>query len=333
MNDAGVARRFRRCILAAVSDTVLCPSCGRKNGLRRTACIYCGVVLPVTDFSAGVQVPNLAHVEDWERGYTVVLAPLDTDGPTERQVTRLAEIARLDDATARAVIETRLSLPIVRVATEDEARLVARLLGEAEFGTTILDDNVLRLRELSRRVREVRIGDDSIDLLVLWGDWVRVERDAIQIIVEGRIVDSTVEILEGSGRKRGTLDVQDTSQYFQESYAIDVYAGSIDESFRLKPDIIDYTCLGIVPSPMLEANIAELSRQLRQWVGPSRYDGAYRQVAKLLEPAWPPTSRVSSGGQRRRGDFKKYTRSSVTTEALAQFTRYSRMRFSLTTGV
>lgn len=311
---------------------MLCPSCGRTNGLRRTACIYCGVELPVTEFSAGVQVPNLAHVEEWERGFSVVIAPLDTDGPTERQVSRLSEIARLDDAMARAILASGLSLPIVRVATEDEAALVARLLGDAELGTTILDDHTLSLRERSRRVREIRLGDDTIDLLVLWGDWVTVQREAIQIVVEGRMVDSTVEILEGASRKRGVLDVQDTSQYFQESYAIDLYAGSLAESFRLKPDIFDYTCLGIVPSPMLETNVVELTRQLRQWVGSSRYDGAYRSVAKLLETAWPPASRVNSGGQRRKGDFKKYTRSSVTTEALTQFTRYSRMRFVLTTG-
>lgn len=322
----------RVAILAGVSDTVLCPSCGRTNGLRRTTCIYCGVVLPVTDYSAGVQVPTLAPVEEWEHGYTVVIAPLDTEGPSDRQVARLAEIARMDEANARAVIATRISLPVVRVATEGEAELVSRLLGEAEFGATIIDDEALRLREMSRRVREVRIGDDSIDLLVLWGDWITVGRDAIQVLVEGRIVDSTVEIVEGIGRKRGTLDVQDTAQYFQESYAIDLYAGSIEQSFRLKPDIFDYTCLGIVPSPMLEANVAELSRQLRQWIGPSRYDGNYRQVARLLDTAWPPSSRVNWGGQLRRGDFKKYTKSSVTTEALSQFTRYSRMRFALTTG-
>ena len=294
--------------------------------------MYCGVSLPVTESSAGVQVPILALVEEWERGFTVVLAPLDDDGPSERQLTRLADIARVDEATARAILASRLSLPLVRVSTEEEAGLVTRLLGEAGFGTTILDDQTLELRERSRRVRELRFGEDAVDMLVLWGDWVRVARDSIQIVVEGRMIDTTVEILEGSGRKRGTLDVQDTSQYFQESYAIDVYAGSIEESFRLKPDIFDYTCLGIVPSPMLEANIAELAERLRQWVGPSRYDSSYRQVSKLIESAWPPASRVHSDGQRRRGDFRKYTRSSVTTEAMTQFTRYSRMRFALTTG-
>lgn len=289
-------------------------------------------MLPVTDFSAGVQVPNLAPVEEWERGYSVIVAPLDDQGPTDRQVLRLMEIARVEEPLAQAILASGMSLPVARVATRDEAELVARLLGEAEFGTTILDDLTLELRERSRRVREIRFAGDTIDLLVLWGDWVSVRRDDIQVVVEGRMVDTTVEILEGATRKRGMLDVHDTSQFFQESYAIDLYAGSISQSFRLKPDIIDYTCLGIVPSPILETNVAELSRQLRQWIGPSRYDAGYRSVAKLLEPAWPPASRVHSGGQHRKGDFKKYTRSSVTTEAVTQFTRYSRMRFALTTG-
>lgn len=315
-----------------MSDTVLCPSCSRVNGLRRATCIYCGAAMPVTDVSAGVLVPNLRPVEEWEPGFTVVLAPLDAEAPTSRQVTRLAQIAGIDEGVAEAIFRARTPLPVARVGTTEEAGLVTRLLGESELGVTVLSDGDLALRVRSRRVRELRFRGTELDLQVLWGDWVTVNRDAIDLAVEGRIVDTKVEIVEGLGRKRGTLDVKDTAQFYSESYAIDLYAGSIDESFRLKPDCFDYTCLGIQPGPRLDENVVELGRQLRAWLGSSRYDSAYRSVAKLLDPAWPPASHVVAGGLLRRGDFKKYTRSSVTTDALTQFTRYSRMRFALRTG-
>src|SRR4051812_39629801 len=113
-----------------MSDVVACPRCNRNNGARRTSCMYCGEPLPIVD--AVLQVPTLRPLEEWEKGYSVVVAPLDAE-PDRAQVDRLAEVVRLEEPAARAILDARLPLPVARVASEAEAALVARLLDAADL--------------------------------------------------------------------------------------------------------------------------------------------------------------------------------------------------------
>jgi hypothetical protein len=308
-----------------MTDLIACPRCERNNGLRRTTCLYCGAELPVTAESAGQQVPILRPVEEWERGFTVVLAPLDEEAPTARQLARLSEIARVDEGAARAFLDARTSLPLVRVATEGEADIVARLLGASDLGATVVADAELTLDRQTRRVRELRLGPTALEAHVLWGEWEAVPRDEIALAVEGRVVGSTVEIVEGTGRKRGS-EIEDTSEYFAENYVVDIYGASLEHSFRVKADSFDFSCLGAQPALRLDENVSALAALLASYLGASRYDASYSRVARLLANAWPIESRVRSYGLSPRGDFRKYTKSFVTKDALTHFTRYSRMR-------
>src|ERR1041385_7609087 len=132
-------------VRGAMPDVVTCPSCNRNNGARRTSCLYCGAALPVTESSASIQVPTLRPVEEWEKGYSVILAPLDAAAPTTEQLARLCEITRMEEPTARAVFDARAPLPVARVPSEGEAGLVMRLLGGADLGASILADADLEL--------------------------------------------------------------------------------------------------------------------------------------------------------------------------------------------
>lgn len=315
-----------------MADVVACPACSRNNGAHRTTCLYCGAALPVTVETMSQQVPTLRPVEDWERGFSVILAPLDREAPTDRQFSRFCEITRIEQETARAVFEARTSLPVARVPTLAEAEVVARLLGDAELGATVIADSDLDLKRVPPRLREIRLGAELLEGHVLWGEWMTIARNDILLVVEGRIVGTQIEIVESPGRKRGNMDLFDTSQFFVESYAIDVYTASLEQSVRIKPDSFDFGCLGARPSPRLEENIVSLRELLMQYVGASRYDTSYGDVARLLEAAWPAASQVQSHGLARRGDFRKYLRSSVTTDAALQFTKYSRMKFLLATS-
>jgi hypothetical protein len=286
--------------------------------------------MPVTEETAGRQVPTLRPVQEWERGFTVVLAPLDEEAPTAHQLVRLCEIARMDEETARAFLAARVSLPVARVGTAAEAGLVARLLGAADLGAAVLPDERLALDRQTRRVREIRLGPASLDALVLWGAWDSLPRDEVALAVEGRVVGTKVEIVEGAGRgRRGASDPGETAQFFVETHVVDVYGPTLERSFRVKADSFDFACLGVPPGPRLDDNVAALTGLLSQYLGPSRYDASYSRVARLVGHAWPAESQVQSHGLKRRGDFRKYTRSSVTTDGLAQFTRYSRMLYAL----
>ena len=294
-------------VAAVTADLVQCPRCNRNNGARRTTCIYCGAPLPVTDASAAVQVPTLRAVEEWESGFTVVIAPLDQQMPARRQIERLAEVTRMEPELADAILSARAPLPVARVAGEQEAALVSRLLGEAGLGASVVADAALDLGRHLRRVRELRFDDATLGIHVLWGDWVSVPRDEVAAVVEGRVVSTKTDLLEGVGRTRGALDLVESSQYFVESSVVDIYGPSLDASYRVKAESFDFACLGVRPSHRLDENFAALGCALERFVGPSRYEGGFHRVARLLDHAWPRVSRVDAKGLGRRGDFKKYT--------------------------
>lgn len=319
----------RRIMPPAMADLVTCPACGRANGPKRTACMYCGATLPVTDESAGVQVPTLKPIEAWERGYSVVLAPIDAAWPSPNQVERLSEIAGFDADTARAFFAAETSLPVARVGALEEADLVARLLGASGLGATVVPDDALGLATVARRVREIRLTPDRFEALVLWGDWDGLARDDVAVAVAGRVVSARVDIVENANPGKKTKEMTDASHTYSETRVLDVYGPTLDRSFRIKADSFDFSCLGGKPSFRLDENADELNELVEHYLGASRFDGAYSKLAKLLEHAWPAAATVHSYGLRARGDFKKYTKSAVTTDALAQFTRYSRLRWVL----
>jgi hypothetical protein len=287
--------------------------------------------MPEVEGSAAPRVPTLRPVEEWERGHTVVLAPLDADGPTASQTARLCEATRMELETAEAILAARTSLPVARVSTSGEAELVARLLGDEDLGATIVSDDALGMRDQLRRVRELRFTEETLELELLWGGRAAIARDEIAAIVEGRIVTTRVDLIEGAGRRSTSRDLVDASQTHSEASFVDVYGPSLDESYRIKTDSFDFGCVGR-PSHRLDENVAALGRALARFAGASRYDAAYSRLVRLLDHAWPRASRVDSRGLARKGDFRKYTASAVITDGQAQFTRYSRMRYALARG-
>ncbi len=326
--DALLGVNFRRIMRTHMPDLIACPSCNRNNGVRRTTCIYCGFELPVTEDTVDLQVPTFKPVEEWESGVTVVLAPFEGLEPTPHQVARLRDIARLEDDVAAAFFGARCSLPVARVSSQNEAELVRQLLSAAGLQSTLVADDPLALDVPPKRVREIRLTPSALEMSVIWSDWTSLPRESVALVVEGRVVSTTVELVEGARSRRKT-EVANSSHTFSESRIVDIYGATVSECFRIRGDSFDFSCLGERPSFRLDDNIVALRSLLMQYLGENRYDTTFSSVAKLLEHAWPQRSLVRSFGLSPRGDFKKYTRSAVTTDALAQFSRYSRTLFAL----
>jgi hypothetical protein len=312
-----------------MNDLVSCPQCARNNAVRRTHCLYCGEALPVTEATSSVQVPTLRTVEDWEQGFTIVLAPLDSESASEAQVARLCEVARFEEEIAVEALGARVPVPVARVPQLSDAELVVRLLGASDLGATIVADKDLAMGAIARRVRAVHFEANRLRLDVLWGDGAAIGRGDIVCAVEGRVVTSTVEILESTGKsRRGHRELVDTSEFFAERFVIDLYGPTLDESYRIKADAFDYGCLGERPAPTLETNFARLRDALATFVGQSRYDRDFVRLSRIVDRAWPASSRVSSRGIARRGtSVKKYSASVIERDAHTQFDRYSRMRY------
>lgn len=312
-----------------MSDTIPCTKCSRNNGKKRTTCIYCGEPLPISEATLGEQVPFFAPAEDWELAYTVVLAPLDNFDATERQILRLSEITKMHEDLARIALDARVSVPVLRVKTLEEADLAARFLGEADLGSTVVADSDLKLKTRPNRVRELRFGDTHLDCHIMFGDWVRVDRDDIRFAVEARIVATQYEIIEGQGKKVGEFDPLESKQFFLESYAIDIFCSAVEECYRIKADCFDFSCLGSSMSHRIDANTDTLGQWLKRFIGASRYDQNFPKLARVIEYAWPAVTSVNSFGLRAGGDLRRYKRSIVSTDGLSQFTRYSRTMFVL----
>jgi hypothetical protein len=271
----------------------------------------------------------LRPLEDWERGFSAVLAPLDAETSSDAQVARLCEIARMDEVIARAALAARSPLPVVRAASRSEAELVVRLLGVVGLAAEVVADEDLALGTLARRVRSVEFDADALRLDVLWGERVTLPRADIVCVVEGRVVSSTVEVLESTGAARGgQRDLVETSEFFAETYSLDVYGPTLDASFRVKASAFDFGCLGGRPASNVETNFSRLCEAFASYVGRSRYDADYGAYTRILDHAWPANARVASRGIARRGaTIKKFSASLVERDALAQFTRYSRLRY------
>jgi hypothetical protein len=312
-------------------DLVTCPRCNRNNGLQRTNCLYCGEPLPVTDESSAVQVPAIRPVEEWEKGFTVVLAPLDSSAPTEAQVARLCEVTKMEEDLARLALDARVSVPVVRVPSRAEAELVARLLGASDLGATLVADDDLELGTISRRVRALELDGDSVRVHVLWGERTTLRRSDIACVVEGRVVTSTVELLESTTKgRRGQKELVESSEFFDERFVFDIYGPALESSFRIKAEAFDFSCLGGRPAPTVETNFERLAATLAAFFGSSRLDRSFRSLVRVLDHAWPATSRVASRGLARRGtSIKKFSASVIERDGLGQFARYSRMRYAM----
>jgi len=315
-------------------DLVSCPKCNRNNALRRTHCLYCGETLPVTEESSSVQVPILRPIEDWEKGFNVILAPLDAAEPTDAQVARWCEVTRFEEPLAREALLSRVAVPVARVPNVEDAELFVRLLGVSDLGASIVADDQLAMTTRARRVRAVHFESDSLTLDVLWGTSAVVSHADLVCAIEGRIVSSTVEVLESTGKsRRGQKELVDTSEFFDERFVIDLYGPTLDESFRIKADSFDYGCLGSRPAPNVETNFARLREALGGYIGRSRYDNDFSRLVRIVDQVWPATSRVSSRGIARRGtSVKKFSACMIERDTSSQFDRYSRLRYAMVRG-
>jgi hypothetical protein len=314
-----------------MAETVSCPSCGRASSVKRVSCMYCGAPLPVTESTLDVQVPVFRRLEEWERGFNVVLAPIDVGPPTEHMVDRLSEVTGLEPEVAQAVLEAKTPIPVARVATAQDAGVVARLLGAADLAASVVADDELAVERITRRVRALRFGDSALGVLVALGDWVEVPLEDIVACVEGRLVASRVEIVEATGR-RSRRDLVEASEFYSEAFVFDLYGRTLDESYRIRAESFDFGCLEGKPAPFVEANVKRLAGELAAYLGPSRFDASFASVSKLLAHAWPAATRSTSQGLARKGDFRRYSVSAVDTDVLTQFTRYSRLRYALSRG-
>jgi hypothetical protein len=193
--------------------------------------------------------------------------------------------------------------------------------------TVIADEELSPLRELVR-ARRLELGDSEIKIYHSGGTLALAKIDA-KLLVVGELSNTRVDYTEGiSGGRGKSGSVLDTSEYRSGETLLDVYAASLDKSFRIKSDAFDYSGLVSPLSFRSDLNFRAAVATLRAALAQANFDDDFRTIRNLLGRAWPERTRNEPRGFKRTGlAFRAVAQASVLSDNRDQFERYSRLMF------
>lgn len=313
----GVARRF------TADEMVACAKCRRANAPTRMNCLYCGETLPVTERNAELRRPALKELEEWERGFNVVMLPR---GELPREaVAGAAALVRLDAEKLAEIVASCRAIPLARVASTEEAELVVRRLAGLGIESEIFADEILERQP--ERVRALALNDDA---LVCWSSLDaeprRVAWSEITLLAVGRIVTRRIEVEQRQAKLGGQTRVVDTRELSTDESALDIHTSRDGEAFRVLAGGFDYSCLGAGKRLLARENFDALVAALRSRATRAASDDEYARLRGLLSSAWPPDEHTGSSGLRRERTGRMNTEAVTVVSNETQFTRYSRLR-------
>ena len=303
-------------------DVMDCPECGRRTPTGRALCMYCGASLPVARIEAA---PRQRLLDNHEHAYNTIIDPTRSR-VDERTETSLASALQIEPAEAHAFVVTGKRVPVARSLTRQEAELIAALLRTCGVGASVIADADLRLETDLVRARRITRNRDEIEVHHSAGKLTVTLAD-IRLFVIGLLRNTRVDYSEGVSRAPGnTGGLLDTSEFRSDEMLVDVYAGTLEQSFRIRADGFDYSGLVWPLSFRAELNFQSALSALREAAPQAKVDDDFSRVRGLLSRAWPERSRVESRGVKRAGvAFRPVAQSSVVSDNRDQFDRYSRL--------
>jgi hypothetical protein len=313
----------------AHAEMVACDVCLRANPPTRMSCLYCGATLPATEQSATLRRPTLKKLEEWERGFNVVLLPRPGATLKTDAVEEAASLLRLEALRLAEVIASGRALPLARAASTEEAELVVSRLAALGFNTDILTDEAL-----TRTPGRVRALEFEEGALVCWqgpdATPRRLSFDEIMLLVEGRIVERRGEVLERKTRFGSRSEAVGARELASDELVLDIYAAGEGAAFRVMSGGFDYSCLGANKGLLAAENFRRLVSTLRGLSKAAVFDDEYTRLRPLLADVWPPAEHTASLGFMGAGG-RVNTGAVTTVSNEAQFTRYARLLQSLAT--
>ncbi|HKS28422.1 MAG TPA: hypothetical protein VJS44_11405 [Pyrinomonadaceae bacterium] len=308
------------------TEMVTCETCLRANPPTRPNCLYCGVRLPQSASNSSRR-PVIRQPENWEEGYNVVLiergsAPLEL-------LSEVAGLLRLERAEAARILEASEPLPLARVDSPEEARLLEERLRAMGLSILVISDSDLMMKEESRRrVRGFDFEEEGIVAYAAGSQevWRAAWSDFVLLIL-GRLVTRRVEVEER--RKRGGSEVIEAREMTGDVLLFDLYTEERAGGWRVASDQFDFSCLGSSKALIASQNFASLVETLRERAPRLIVDDSYNRLRQALAPVWPPEERTESRGLRRERPGRFNTEAVMTSDNETQFTRYSRLRYAL----
>jgi len=303
----------------APDKLVKCPNCGKANAPNRTTCLYCGA--PPAGVS-GADRLEIRAIENWENGSNIVLMDAG-DGEFEKAADLMAGVAGSDREIFNAAFESGKQVPLVRVASAEQAEWVVHKLRELRIETAVVDDTVLQANVPPLRLRSIGFEADQLNLgLFNVGEVYPIAADDLILIVAGTIVEGRKESVER--RKLRGAKMLDEASTSSDEPIIDLYSKNDPLGWRIPARGFDFSCLGPGKSLLVGENMKELIARLVEFAPRARFSDDYASVMSLVEPVWP--SEVRREG--RILDRKDVSTVFMTNNA-TQFTKYSRMQWRL----
>jgi hypothetical protein len=312
----------------AHAEMVACDTCLRANAPTRMSCLYCGAALPANEQSAALRRPVLKKLEEWERGFNVVMLPRAAAGLKHDALEEAATLLRLDAGRLDEMVASGRALPLARASSEEEAELIVGRLGAQGLAAEVFSDEVL-----TRAPVRVRALDFEEGALVCRPGPEAEPRtlpfDEIALLVTGRIVVRRVEVAERKRRFGGRTEMVEARELASDELVLDIYEAGDGAGFRIMSGGFDYSCLGAGKGLLVAENFSRLVATLRALAKSAAFDDDYTRLRPLLADAWPPGEHTASLGVRRESAGRVNTEAVTTVSNEAQFTRYARLLQSL----
>jgi hypothetical protein len=315
----------------APDQMIRCDECLRANAPTRVACLYCSALLPMTEESARLRKPVLRKPEKHQTAYNNILMPGDRELPDE-VIAQAAELLKLSAENLNRIITERIPLPVACTASREEAELVLERLRELGLETIVLSDGELGATEMSvKRIRSIGIGDEYLTLQQAGTrDQIELRWHDVVLVVTGRLFVKRVEIQERKTRRMENEIVQ-SSEFSSDEAVIDFYTSTHAQTWRIKANGFDFSCLGDRKTLIANENISRLEQFIAENAPNARVDDSYKKLRPALDLVWGSQQETQSSGWRRERPGKLSVGLATINSNEVQFTRYSRLRryFSL----
>ena len=305
-------------------EMIECGKCARMNPPVRLKCFYCAAELEIPAARAANLQSGLRKLEDWEKGFNLIYQPNSTE-ETKSDWAEIAKIIRLEPDILRKIVETKKNLPLARVESEKEAKIVAGKLRENGLTTLIVADEKLSADVLPTRLRGLEFDGDRLILVLFNTSEIReIRRDDLILIVSGAVFERKTESVEK--RKKGKSVILDASETASDESLLDIYSCDDAGSYRITAKGFDFSSLEAEKGIVARENMKKMIEKLREFAPNAKFDGDYSAIREVLGEIWEIEIRKDSQGLKRHG-FGKFDFSNVATSSnLRQFTKYSRLQ-------
>lgn len=305
----------------APAELIVCKQCERAGSPNRTNCLYCGAELEIAFEQSKSLKPNLRPIEDWEKGFNVILSGA-ADDFDDAKIEEISAFLQSETSFLRQLIELEKPLPVARVGSERSAENIRQFFAGAE----IVGDEELSIEKPPRRLRAIDFWDDKLVLILFNRDEiVEITPNDLRLIVTGTIFERRVEATEARVKK-GENKLVETNETASDEFLIDLYDSADRIGFRVEQNGFDFSCLGAEKTLIAAQNIRSLVKKLSAVAPDAKLVEDYSSVRSFLANVWQVAEKKDSRGMKRES-FGKFNLENVTTVSnSAQFTKYSRLQ-------